>query len=90
MEIQPAAIIYFNDNSPIAREHAAIIQSMVREAGSNFKLSIKEYELAKEEDLAGQVEAVVVAAPVEDRLADVLRQYGPQRGAVRGAGAGLR
>src|SRR5438309_2021656 len=58
MEIQPAAIIYFNDNSPIAREHAAIIQSMVREAGSNFKLSIKEYELAKEEDLAGQVEKI--------------------------------
>lgn len=55
---RPIAVIYFNDGSDISREHAQMVESMVKEAGSNFHLKITDIALPNEGELAGSMERI--------------------------------
>ena len=56
--LKPVAIIEFNNNTDIAKEHAQMVESVVKEANNNLGLSIHDYVLANENMLASQVEKI--------------------------------
>lgn len=57
-ESKPVAVVYFNNGSAIANDHAAMIESMIQEAGTNLGLTIEGYALPDESELAGQIEKI--------------------------------
>ncbi len=56
--VKPAAVIYFNDGSDIAREHATMVSRMVRELSSNYSVPIKEVPLSNEAQLPARMEKI--------------------------------
>ena len=56
--LKSAAVIYFNDGSEIANEHASMVSRMVRELASNYSIPIKEIPLTKESQLSETIEKI--------------------------------
>ncbi len=57
-ELKSAAIVYFNSGTSLESDHANMIKSMVKEASSNLGVTINEYPLGSEAQLADQVEKI--------------------------------
>jgi basic membrane protein A len=82
--LRPIAIVYFNSKSDIDQQHAASIQNMVNRAKNEFGLSVNEYMLAKEDELASAVDKIadspigliiIVAPRSRDALAKIPSLY---------------
>jgi|GEM_PF-3760066 len=57
-ELKPVAVVYVNDGSAIASDHAVMVDNMIHEASSNLGLTIQGYVLAKESDMPDQIEKI--------------------------------
>ncbi len=56
--IKPAVVIYFDDGTDIAHEHATMASRMVRELASNYPIPIREIALPNETQLAARIEKI--------------------------------
>lgn len=56
--LKPAAVVYFNDGTDIAHEHALMVSRMVRELTSNYSIPIKEVVLPNESQLSATIEKI--------------------------------
>src|SRR3982750_3167025 len=56
--LKPIAVIHFTDNSAIDKEHAEMIRHMVRQAKSDFHVTIEDYELVSESALASRIDKI--------------------------------
>lgn len=56
--LKPIAVIHFTDNSAIDKEHAEMIRHMVRQAKSDFHVTIEDVELNNESSLASRIDKI--------------------------------